>query len=217
MSGLREMAAPEGAGLRLVWADPASLAENPAQWRVHPARQRAALEGVLAEVGWAGCALYNEATGRLIDGHLRRDIADEGARPVPVLVGSWTEERERLILATLDPIAVLAERDTAALEALAEEVARDGEQGRALLDEALGLLGVESDADAFFSGLGKGDVPRDNLDTLLRGFHFALPPEQAAEVDDALQRALASVPEGTDERASRMSLAFLEVCRGYER
>src|SRR5260370_40602406 len=58
--------------LRLEWRSPSELAENPANWRRHPDAQLAALSDVIAEVGWAGAGLYNERTGRLIDGHLRR-------------------------------------------------------------------------------------------------------------------------------------------------
>lgn len=104
---------------------------NPVNWRRHPKAQKDALEAVIGEVGWAGALLYNEATGRLIDGHLRREISHDG--PVPVLIGSWTEEQERLILATLDPIAALAEAESDALDALLKTVETESEAVRALL------------------------------------------------------------------------------------
>lgn len=102
--------------LRLEYRDPATLAANPANWRRHPPAQAAALKAALGEVGWAGALLYNETTGRLIDGHLRQTVAS--GEQVPVLVGSWTEEQERLILATLDPLAAMAQADGDALIAL---------------------------------------------------------------------------------------------------
>lgn len=105
--------------LRLEWRSPTELAENPANWRRHPEAQIAALTDTLAEVGWAGALLYNERTGRLIDGHGRRKVAlSQGSESVPVLVGDWSEEDERKILATLDPLAAMAEADDAALKAL---------------------------------------------------------------------------------------------------
>jgi hypothetical protein len=121
---------PESPPLRLEWRDPSELASNPANWRVHPKGQRLALSAALKEVGWAGALLYNEATGRLIDGHLRKDVA---SGPVPVLVGSWTEDQERLILATLDPLAAAAEADGAALAALLASVRTEDEHLAALL------------------------------------------------------------------------------------
>src|SRR5262245_43777309 len=109
--------------LRLEWRSPAELAENPKNWRTHPDSQLAALADVIAEVGWAGACLYNERTGRLIDGHARRRIAqDQGCEKVPVLVGSWDEATEAKILATLDPIAAMAEADSGKLETLLREV-----------------------------------------------------------------------------------------------
>lgn len=109
--------------LRLEWVDPATLAENPQNWRRHPREQLAALTDVLAEVGWAGACLFNELTGRLIDGHARRKVAlEQGSPVVPVLVGRWTEEQERKILATLDPLAAKAEADPEKLAALVAQI-----------------------------------------------------------------------------------------------
>jgi len=130
--------------LRLLWMDPAELAENPGNWRLHPAAQRAALADVLADVGWAGACLYNECTGRLIDGHLRRTVAlEQGGQKVPVLVGSWTEEQERLILATLDPLAAMAGADAGALDVLLKDV----QSGSAAVGTMLAGLALRSGLD----------------------------------------------------------------------
>jgi hypothetical protein len=105
--------------LRLVWMDPAELVENPLNWRRHSPEQLSALAGSIAEVGWAGACLLNSRSNKLIDGHARLKLAlDQGAGQIPVLVGSWTEEQERLILATLDPIADMATADPGKLAAL---------------------------------------------------------------------------------------------------
>jgi hypothetical protein len=86
--------------------------------------QVAALSDVIAEVGWAGACLFNERTGRLIDGHARRKVAlSQGTEKVPVLVGSWSRRRAK-ILATLDPLAAMAEADGAALARLLADVTR---------------------------------------------------------------------------------------------
>ena len=98
--------------LRLEWLDPASLGDNPQNWRRHSPIQNAALRDALKEVGWAGALLYNSRTKTLIDGHLRKKVA---VGPVPVLVGDWSEDDERKILATLDPIGAMAQADTDAL------------------------------------------------------------------------------------------------------
>jgi DNA modification methylase len=122
--------------LRLEWRSPAELTENPKNWRRHPTHQIAALSDVIREVGWAGSCLFNERTGRLIDGHARRKIAlAQGCEKVPVLIGLWDEAQERMILATLDPIGALAEADTAQLTALLGEVSTGSEALAKLLEE----------------------------------------------------------------------------------
>lgn len=116
--------------LRLEWVDPSTLSDNPENWRRHDARQRDAQTAQMAEVGWAGALLYNERTGKLLDGHMRKGL---GTAEVPVLVGSWTEEQERLILATLDPIGAMAQTDTAALARLKDTAQGAGETLQRLL------------------------------------------------------------------------------------
>lgn len=113
--------------LRLEWRSPDELAENPKNWRSHPPAQAEVVKDVLAEVGWAGACLYNERTGRLIDGHLRRKLAaEQGVAKIPVLIGSWDEATEAKILATLDPTAAMAESNAAMLDDLLKEIEFDG-------------------------------------------------------------------------------------------
>jgi hypothetical protein len=109
----------DGRALRLEWVDPSTLGENPANWRRHPQAQCAGFDDALDEVGWAGALLFNEATGRLIDGHMRRKRAiAAGELAVPVLIGSWPEATELKILATLDPLGTMAEIDARAFDDL---------------------------------------------------------------------------------------------------
>lgn len=115
--------------LRLEWIDPATLGDNPANWRHHPQTQLDAIDDVLADpdIGWAGVLLYNERTKRLIDGHARKSrwIEKNPGAPAPVLIGSWSEDAERKILLTLDPLADLATPDTDKLKALFESTEFD--------------------------------------------------------------------------------------------
>lgn len=112
---------PTTVPLRLEYRDPAELADNPANWRVHPDTQLRALADVINEVGFADALLFNERTGRLLDGHARKKVAKPGEK-VPVLIGSWTEEQERIILATLDSSTGMAKADPAALDKLLQEL-----------------------------------------------------------------------------------------------
>src|SRR5215813_11776728 len=105
--------------LRLEYRIPAELTENPANWRTHPEKQLSALRDALGEIGWAGAVLYNERTQRIIDGHARKRIAAaRGDERIPVLIGSWDEETEAKILATLDPLTGMASADQSKLDAI---------------------------------------------------------------------------------------------------
>jgi hypothetical protein len=100
-------------------ADPNELMTNPANWRVHPKRQQQALESLLDQVGWVRNVIVNQATGHLVDGHLRVRLAQTRSEAsVPVVYVDLAEDEERLVLASLDPIAALAATDSAALMAL---------------------------------------------------------------------------------------------------
>src|SRR2546427_11695367 len=63
------------------------LVANPGNWRRHPERQRAALRGLLRDIGYAD-ALLARRDGQalvLIDGHLRKSLNPDQVVPVLVL------------------------------------------------------------------------------------------------------------------------------------
>lgn len=118
--------------LRLEYRDVSELNDNPANWRTHPKNQVEGLQAAIEEVGWAGALLYNETTGRLIDGHARKHVSQG---KVPVLIGSWTEDQEKLILATLDPLAAQATTDQQALDELLQQIETDSAALNAMLEK----------------------------------------------------------------------------------
>ena len=64
------------------------LAPNPRNWREHPEAQRAALQGILAEIGYADACLVRElpdGTLELVDGHLRQDLDPDAELPCLIL------------------------------------------------------------------------------------------------------------------------------------
>src|SRR5262245_31577282 len=95
----------------------------PHEWnfRLHPEGQRAALEAIYQEVGFARSLLaYELPDGRLklIDGHLRRDVSPDMEVDVEVLdVG---EEEARQLLLSIDPLAGLAQTQEQLVERLLE-------------------------------------------------------------------------------------------------
>jgi DNA modification methylase len=125
---------------------PASeLRPSPRNWRTHPTKQRDALRGVLAEIGIADAVLARElpdGTLELIDGHLRAE--EIGAGEIPVLVLDVTEDEAGKMLATLDPLAAMAEADPAKLDALLREIETGSEAVAALLTELAESSGILS-------------------------------------------------------------------------
>jgi DNA modification methylase len=111
----------------------------------------------LVDVGWAGAALYNRRTRRLIDGHLRKKITKKKEK-MPVLVGSWTKEQEAKILLTLDPIGSLATADKDALDKLIASVVFEGSALDPLLEQLTG--------EASWQNLGSDELqePADQLE-----------------------------------------------------
>jgi len=92
------------------------------------------MAGVLEEVGYAGALLVRETPEGLvlIDGHLRAETTPD--QEVPVLVLDVDEREADILLATVDPLAAMAERDSAALGELLARVMVDDAQVRAMLD-----------------------------------------------------------------------------------
>jgi len=115
---------------------PDQLLANPGNWRIHPKAQQRALAGALSEVGWVAQVLVNRRTGHLVDGHLRVELAiSKGEPTVPVLYVDLSEDEERIILATLDPLAAMATADAAKLEELLRDLTPSDDALRAMLDE----------------------------------------------------------------------------------
>jgi len=143
------------APLRLEWIEAGSLGDNPLNWRRHSQEQLQSIRELVQdpEIGWAGACLFNERTGRLIDGHARKQVVDPKT-PVPVLVGNWSPEAEAKILATLDPVGAMASGDQGAYAKLIEQVEADGLWVRDLLHQT--AAGIEA-ADAEEAQAGDDD------------------------------------------------------------
>lgn len=133
---------------------PDQLMAHPENWRVHTKRQRVALTQLLDKVGWVQNVLVNKRTGRVLDGHLRvGEAIARGESAVPVTYVDLPEDEERLVLASLDPIASLAVTDSSSLMALVADVDIEGELAQLLRDTA----GMQSAID---SGVTQDDVDK---------------------------------------------------------
>ena len=118
---------------------PASqLRPNPKNWRTHPQEQADALRGVLAEVGIADACIAREMPDgslMLLDGHLRTETL--GGEIVPVLVLDVNEKEADKILATLDPLAAMAEKNDELARKLIDEIETESEAIRKLVDDLI--------------------------------------------------------------------------------
>ncbi|HEY5313328.1 MAG TPA: hypothetical protein VIK18_12450 [Pirellulales bacterium] len=104
-------------------------------WRAHPSRQRDAMLGMLAEIGYADALLVrplDDGTLELIDGHLRAELTPE--MEVPVLVLDVTAAEADKLLALHDPLAAMAETNFAALSDLVAQVDTENAAVQRLLD-----------------------------------------------------------------------------------
>ena len=118
------------------------LQANPKNWRRHPASQRAALQGILEDVGFADAVIARETPDglELIDGHLRQEVM--GDQLIPVLVLDVTKDEADKMLATLDPLAAMAQSDKQALSSLLTNIQTDNEKLSAMLS-TLGIFDTE--------------------------------------------------------------------------
>ena len=102
---------------------PASeLIPNPLNWRRHPQSQQNALRGVLDEIGFSDAVIARETPDglELIDGHLSADVM--GDVPIPVLVVDLNDAESLQLLLTLDPLAMMAEKDDNTVAMLLDKV-----------------------------------------------------------------------------------------------
>jgi hypothetical protein len=123
--------------------EPQSLVANPQNWRLHLESQRRVLRATLGSVGWVGQVIVNQATGHIVDGHLRvAEAIARGEPTVPVVYVELTPDEERLILATFDPIGGLALTDEPALADLLASLSTSDAELEAFLDDLAATHGV---------------------------------------------------------------------------
>jgi DNA modification methylase len=124
--------------------DPSQLLANPYNWRIHPHEQELALRGILDEVGWVQNIIVNKRTGHVVDGHLRVATAiSKGEKAVPVLYVDLTEDEEKKVLLTIDPVGAMAVMDADKFKELLAEVEFASEDARKSIDAAAEDAGVE--------------------------------------------------------------------------
>jgi hypothetical protein len=111
------------------------ILQNPKNWRKHPMSQAKALKGMLGEIGYADALIaYESDEGlMLIDGHLRAETTPD--MEVPVLITDLSEDEADKLLATLDPLAAMAQNDKTALSDLMDNINFSNDTTNSMLAE----------------------------------------------------------------------------------
>ena len=122
---------------------------------------------MLEEVGWVQSVILNRRTGRLVDGHLRIELAIKNKEElVPVTVVDLSEDEEDAILASFDPISAMAKINHDALSALVAGIKTTNPALRDLIERIKKQSCIASDhkgedaavAEKDGSGISIGDI-----------------------------------------------------------
>ncbi len=190
---------------------PASeLRPNPKNWRTHPEAQANALRGLLSEVGIADAVLARELEDgslMLIDGHLRAETL--GTETVPVLVLDVNEAEADKVLATLDPLAAMAEADAAKLDAILREIDTGSEDVQQLLADLAEENKLYDVTEAAPPELADGDRAP------FRQMTFTVHDDQHAVIEEAIAKAKKAGGDASEvnENSNGNALAF--ICQAY--
>jgi len=177
----------------------ANLVPHPKNWRTHNDSQRAAIRGILSEIGYADALIARELPdGKLqvLDGHMRADISPR--QKVPVLVVDLSDAEAEKFLLMADPLSAMAEADPAKLAELAAEVETQSEALRALIDS---LSATVEDAEAEVAA-GHGVAPLSTAaPPVLTWILIGIPTVRYGEVAELVER-LATIPNIAFETAN---------------
>jgi hypothetical protein len=181
---------------------PKKLAANPLNFRTHPLRQREVLKAAIEELGFVRSVTVNKRTGNIVDGHERvLQAADSGQPTIDVEYIDVSEEEERKILATLDPIAELATVDGGKLDELLHDLAF----GDVALQQML-LENAEQNSEALLGDVSpSGASENRDLGEKRKQIKPVLYADQVATFETALAKT------GIDNRGQ----ALIEICSFY--
>ena len=122
----------------LVYIKASDLRENPANWRRHPEQQKAAMSSAMGRVGIVAPLMGRKMPDgkiELLDGHMRAEISGDAI--VPVVLTDLDDDEAKEVLATLDPLTLMAETDSDALRELLGDMDLDDEMQGLLKDMAI--------------------------------------------------------------------------------
>ncbi len=114
--------------------DPLTLKAHPKNFRTHANQQRRLMEAALDELGHVGEIVVNQRSGRIMNGHLRVELAIGRAEErVPVTWVDVSDEEELVLLAFFDAIGDQAKIDAAKLRANFAAISSEHENLRTVI------------------------------------------------------------------------------------
>jgi hypothetical protein len=146
--------------------DPRTLVPHEKNWRRHPKHQAAALAGAIDEIGFLKSVTVSQRSGKVLDGHLRVEEAlRQKQETIPVEYVDLTEEEELIALATIDPLAAMAQAEKETLESLLAAIEVDNED----LDKMLNNLATQNDIaiKEQLEAITEDEAPIDRAEELL--------------------------------------------------
>ena len=196
--------------IELVRVPASELVPNPKNWRTHPQAQADALKGVLAEVGIADAVIarrLEDGQLMLLDGHLRTETL--GDQMVPVLVLDVNEAEGDKILATLDPLAALAETNAANLDALLRGIDTGSEALSKMLADLADEAGLYQVDEVPAPELADGD--REPF----RQITFTVHDSQHDRIEEAISKAKAGGGHASDVNENTNGNALAFICGAF--
>jgi DNA modification methylase len=112
-----------------------TLLNHPSNWRVHPTKQKNALQGAVDDLGQVQAVTVRKTKKglQLVDGHLRKELF--GDQMITVNVTDLDDDEAKKALLTLDPLAAMAGRNSEALEKLMASVSFDNADLQKMLEQ----------------------------------------------------------------------------------
>jgi len=155
--------------------EPSQLVPSDYNFRRHPKPQQDALTGLIGQIGYIDPVLVQAGTDRVIDGHLRVELALRTNQPtVPVQYVDLTDAEADLALATIDPISAMAYHDAANLKALLDDVSTSDAAVMAMLSELAESAGIIPEMGEASPGLLADTAPPPESASLAD--RFLVPP-----------------------------------------
>ena len=120
-----------------------TLKLNAKNWREHGDDQREAFQDIATQIGIADAAIARELEDgslELIDGHMRTETL--GDQEIPVLVLDVDEAEADTLLATMDPLAALADLNRSKLSGLLSGLTVEADSIKMMLNDLAGDNGL---------------------------------------------------------------------------